>query len=204
MELTHDTKEALEFATELGNTDAGASRSGADELATVQDLAELLTRNVFSGRIDGDASELHDVTRTRDRIRRAWALDRDAAASEVNRMLKEAGALPYLTRHDRSDWHMHATRSDAPLGERMRVEAALALMDVIRMDQMHRLRICEADGCCGLVLDLSRNGSKRFCSARCGSRMNMIAFRNRKSARNRKSENDILKTPQPAVKKVVP
>ena len=67
-------------------------------------------------------------------------------------------------------------------GERLRVEASLALMDVIRMDEMRRLRICEADDCAGLILDLSRNGSKRFCSARCGSRMNMIAFRKRKGA----------------------
>ncbi len=65
----------------------------------------------------------------------------------------------------------------------MRVEAALALTDVIRMNEMGRLRECEAEDCIGLVLDLSRNGSKRFCSVRCGNRVNMIAFRERQSAR---------------------
>jgi predicted RNA-binding Zn ribbon-like protein len=44
---------------------------------------------------------------------------------------------------------------------------------------MGRLRSCEAEDCDGVLLDLSRNGSKRFCSIRCGNRMNMIAFRQR-------------------------
>jgi predicted RNA-binding Zn ribbon-like protein len=94
-------------------------------------------------------------------------------------MLREARALPYLTRHDGSDWHLHATEPGAPLAERIRAEAAFALIDVIRMNEMGRLRVCAADDCTGLLVDLSRNGSKRFCSVRCGNRMNMVAFRER-------------------------
>jgi len=182
MQFAHDTEEALEFAVELGNTDPAASRSGTDELATLDQLAEFLAQYPFSGRIDGDERERRDVLRARDQVRLVWALDRDDAVLQVNSMLAAAHALPYLARHDGTDWHLHATTPDAPLGERMRVEAALALTDVIRMDEMQRLRICDADDCEGLILDLSRNGSKRFCSARCGSRMNMIAFRKRKGA----------------------
>lgn len=184
MQFAHDTEEALEFAVELGNTDPTASRSGTDELANLDQLAQFLARYPFSGRIDGDEPERQDVLRARDQLRLVWSLDRDDAVLQVNGMLADAQALPYLARHDGSDWHMHATTPDAPLGERMRVEAALALADVIRMDEMQRLRICEADDCAGLILDLSRNGSKRFCSARCGSRMNMIAFRKRKGAQS--------------------
>jgi predicted RNA-binding Zn ribbon-like protein len=51
------------------------------------------------------------------------------------------------------------------------------------MNEMDRLRICAADDCAGLLLDLSRNGLKRFCSVRCGNRMNMIAFRERRADR---------------------
>ena len=182
MQFAHDTEEALEFAVELGNTDSAASRSGTDEIATLEQLADFLAGYPFSGRIDGDERERQDVLRARDQVRFVWSLERDAAVVQVNKMLADAHALPYLARHDGSDWHMHATTPDAPLGERMRVEAALALTDVIRMDEMQRLRICGADDCAGLILDLSRNGSKRFCSARCGSRMNMIAFRKRKGA----------------------
>ncbi|MFD1713282.1 CGNR zinc finger domain-containing protein [Amnibacterium flavum] len=182
MAFAPDTEESLDFAVALGNSDPGASRSGADELETVDQLAELISRYLFSGRIDGDERELRDMRETRDRIRRIWTLDRDEAVVEVNRILAEAGARPHLVRHDGMDWHIHATEPEAPLGERIRVEAAMALADVIRMDEMRRLRICEADDCTGLILDLSRNGSKRFCSARCGSRMNMIAFRERRGS----------------------
>lgn len=181
MAFAPDTEEALDFAVALANTDPGASRSGDDELETVEQLAELIARYPFSGRMDRDEAELADVRAARRTIREVWTLDRDAAVDEVNRILAEANALPHLVRHDGSDWHLHATEPSAPLGERLRVEAAMALSDVIRMDEMRRLRVCEADDCTGLILDLSRNGSKRYCSTRCGSRMNMIAFRERRS-----------------------
>lgn len=174
-----DTEEALHFVVDLANTAPGASRSGDDELTTLDQLDGLLV--AYSGRKDRDQAELQAVRETRDLLRDVWTLDRDEAVEAVNRMLREAHAVPYLTRHDGSDWHIHATGSDAPLAERIRVEAAMALIDVIRMDETGRLRVCDADDCDGLFIDLSRNGSKRFCSVRCGNRVNMTAFRARKS-----------------------
>ncbi|MBM2618345.1 CGNR zinc finger domain-containing protein [Actinoplanes sp. LDG1-06] len=177
-----DTEESLNFVVALGNTTPGSSRSGSDELATTGQLTELLVRFSYTGRIDHDEAELREVRDTRTLLRSIWDLNRDEAVEVVNRMLRDAKALPFLVRHDQLDWHMHATSPDAPLAERMRAEMGLAFADVIRMDEMDRLRICEADDCDGLVLDLSRNGSKRFCTVRCGNRMNMIAFRERKAA----------------------
>jgi predicted RNA-binding Zn ribbon-like protein len=177
-----DTKEALSFVVALGNTAAGASRSDSDELVTVDQLAALLVRFTYTGRIDHDEAELRDVRQVRDELRRVWTQERDDAVESVNTMLRDAKALPFLTRHDGLDWHLHATSPEAPLAERIRAEMALALIDVIRMDEMRRLRVCEADDCTGLVLDLSRNGLKRFCTVRCGNRMNMIAFRGRRKS----------------------
>ena len=177
-----DTDASLEFIVALCNTDATASRSGHDELLTIPELTRLLARHLFTGRVDHDDAELREVRQTRALLRRVWTLSRDDAVAEVNRMLAEAHALPQLARHDDSDWHLHATTATAPLAERMRVEASLALTDVIRSNEVARLRLCEADACSGLLLDLSRNASKRFCSVRCGNRMNMIAFRERQDA----------------------
>ncbi|MGK5682762.1 CGNR zinc finger domain-containing protein [Actinoplanes sp. URMC 104] len=174
--------ESLEFVVALANTEPGSSRSGEDELATVEQLRALLSRFIYTGRIDYDEQELADVRATRTLLREIWVLDRDDAVEVVNRMLREARALPFLARHDELDWHLHATSPDAPLAERIRAEMGLAFTDVIRMNEMDRLRVCGADDCDGLVLDLSRNGSKRFCTVRCGNRMNMIAFRERKAA----------------------
>ena len=179
MHFAPDTTLNLEFAVALCNTVAGATKSGRDELMTVEDLDALLGDWVFSGRIDHDELEVADMRETRARARRLWSMSRDDAVIEVNAMLLEANALPQLQRHDTYDWHIHAIEDAAPLGERMRVEVAMTFLDVIRSDEMHRLRLCAAPDCDGVLIDLSRNGSKQYCSIRCGNRMNMIAFRER-------------------------
>ena len=184
MHFAPDTDINLEFAVALCNTVGGATRSGEDELVSVADLDALLGRWVFSGRVDRDAAEVAEVRAARDRVRRLWSMGRDEAVIEVNAMLREASALPQLAKHDHYDWHIHATESDAPLAERMLVEVAMSLVDVIRTDEMHRMRTCAAPDCGGVLVDVSRNGSKRFCSIRCGNRMNMIAFRERLSTGN--------------------
>ncbi|WP_341954314.1 CGNR zinc finger domain-containing protein [Salinibacterium sp. TMP30] len=182
MHFAPDTVESLEFAVALGNSDVFASRSGFDELSTSDDVYALITRFRYTGRIDRDDTELAEVRLVRDRIRGVWKLTRDNAASEINAMLAEANALPFLARHDDIDWHLHANSPDAPLAERIQAEVGLALVDVVRSDSMWRLRRCEAPNCEGLMADFSRNGSRRFCSIRCGNRMNQIAYRERQSA----------------------
>ena len=54
-------------------------------------------------------------------------------------------------------------------------------VDVIRADETDRLRECGAEDCDGVLLDLSRNRSKRFCSQRCANRTNMTAYRRRQA-----------------------
>jgi predicted RNA-binding Zn ribbon-like protein len=175
-----DAEDALEFAVALGNTDPSASPF-VDELSTPAALTALLEAHSYSGRFDRDARELAEVAATRSLVRRAWSLDRDSLAREVNQWLSSASASPFLVRHDDFDWHLHATPPDAPLAVRMRVEIALALADVVRSDLTSRMRVCAAPDCTGLLLDLSRNGSKRFCSVRCGNRVNQVAYRERAS-----------------------
>ncbi len=179
MQFAPDTNEALVFAVELVNTSPSASRSGTDELGTPEALTELLEAHGYAGRFDRDERELADVVTTRSLLREVWVHSRDDAVPVVNHMLSDASALPYLTRHDGRDWHLHATEATAPLAERIRVEVALALIDVIRSNEWGRLRVCEAHDCEGIFVDFSRNGSKRFCGARCGNRMHVIDFRAR-------------------------
>lgn len=174
-----DTEDMLEFAVDLVNTAPDASRSGDDELATPAQLTALLTKHGYSGRFDRDEAELADVILTRTRLRHVWDLDVENLVEVTNEMLRDASALPFLIKHDAFDWHLHATPPDAPLAERMRVEVALALADVVRTGVTDRLRVCAADDCEGVLVDFSRNGSKRFCSVRCGNRMNQIAYRER-------------------------
>ncbi len=177
-----DTIADVEFLVALVNTVPGATKSGVDELQTPGQLTVLLDEHRYSGRFDRDDAELTEVRETRERFRRMWDLDRDGLVTEINAMLEEAHAFPQLRRHDGIGWHFHGTPIDAPLAERMRVEVALGIADLVRADTTDRMRSCSAFDCDGLFIDLSRNGSRRFCSIRCGNRMNMVAFRERASA----------------------
>ena len=179
MHFAPDTELTLDFAVALADTMPTASRSGEDELVTVAQLDALVDQWTWSGRRDHDERELAEVREIRDLLPQLWTLPTDDAVVIINRMLADARALPHLYRHDGFDWHLHGTEPDAPFAERVRVEIALALVDVIRSGETRRLRVCEADDCEGLFIDMSRNGSKRFCSVRCGNRMNMVAFRER-------------------------
>lgn len=182
MHFAPDTEETLDFAVALANTRAEASRSGTDELSTPDELDALLDHWTFTGRRDHDEHEVQEVREIRDQLPRLWKLPTDDAVPILNEMLADGNARPWLYRHDGSDWHIHASELEAPLAERIAVDIALALVDVIRAQAQSRLRVCEADDCDGLFVDFSRNASKRFCSIRCGNRVNMIAFRERAAA----------------------
>jgi predicted RNA-binding Zn ribbon-like protein len=97
----------------------------------------------------------------------------------VNELLREYDALPQLVRHDNWPYHLHATSSDAPLAARMAVEAAMAMVDVIRSDELSRLRICEYPSCGDVMVDLSKNRSKRFCNLSCSNKAAVSAYRAR-------------------------
>jgi predicted RNA-binding Zn ribbon-like protein len=176
-----DTEDSLTFTVALLNTVPGANASGVDELSTPAQLTALVTKYQYAGRFDRDRKELASVLRIRARLRRIWMLSRDELVGEINDILDKSHASPQLIRHDALDWHLHAVPMDAPLAERMAVESAMALLDVARSNETWRMRACEAFDCEGLLLDLSKNGSKRFCSVRCGNRMNMVAWRARQT-----------------------
>ena len=98
-------------------------------------------------------------------------------------MLPERRALPQLVQHDEWDYHVHATAPDAPLADRMAVEAAMAMADVIRTGELGRLRVCGGEDCQDVFVDLSKNRSRRFCDGTCGNRANVAAYRARHANR---------------------
>jgi predicted RNA-binding Zn ribbon-like protein len=178
MLFSHDTERALAETAALINT---VGRDG-DTLVTLADLDDLLARYPYSGVIRRTPDELESVRDLRRRLRRFWTVaDRDEAAALVNEILAEADARPYLARHDEWDWHLHVTRPDAPLADRIAADAAMAFLDLIRDDALGRLRVCAADDCDDVLIDLSKNSSKRYCdTGNCGNRTNVAAYRARK------------------------
>ena len=175
MIFAHDTEIALQAAAALVNTD----ETTGDLLATMAGLDEFVADWGWTGSRRRDRAELEQVRALRPRLRRLWELDEDALVAEVNAILRDTRALPQLTRHGEWDYHLHATSSTAPLADRMAVEAAMAFVDVIRQGEFDRLQICGADDCDDVLVDLSKNRSRRYCSATCSNRVNVAAFRAR-------------------------
>lgn len=178
MVFARDTEDNLSAAVELVNT--ARRRDAHDALTTVAELDAFYERWGYSVRHDRDEAELRDVRAARERVARLWDVDRDDAALLVNEMLREADAVPFLTRHDGLDWHLHATVPDAPLATVVLVETAMGVADVIRSDEYDRLRRCAGDDCRAVLVDLSRNRSRRFCDVNnCGNRSHVAAYRAR-------------------------
>ena len=182
MLFAHDTELALRCAAALVNTD----QPDGDELADVAALDDFVAQQGWTGSRSSDEAELRAVRDLRPRLRRFWDLGEDELVAVVNAMLREARALPQLVAHDEWGYHLHAASSDAPLADRMAVEAAMAIVDVVRQQEMDRLRVCEADACHDVLVDLSKNRSRRYCSTTCANRMNVAAFRARRAGERQK------------------
>lgn len=177
MVFTHDSRMALQAAVTLAN-----SALEPDTLTTVADLDDVWRRYGYTGRHDRTTAELTAVRAVRPLLRRLLTSERDAAVEQVNEVLARTRAVPRLVRHDAWDWHLHAVPDDAPLATRILVETAMAMVDVIRADEMSRLGVCADDGCDGVVLDLSRNRSRIYCSTACSNRNAVAAYRARQAA----------------------
>ena len=175
MVFGHDTEVSLQGTAALVNT----AHEDPDELATPAQLRAFITTWGWTGQVLGDEPELAAVHALRPRLERLWHADKDEVVRLVNEMLAEAKALPQLVKHDEWDYHLHATPPDAELATRMAVEAAMAFVDVVRADELARLRVCAADDCSDVIVDLSKNRSRRFCDSGCGNRSNVAAYRAR-------------------------
>lgn len=167
---------ALRAGVELVNT-----ASDPDTLTSVADLDAFYLRWRYTGRHERTRGELEAVRALRPRLRELLTADRDHAVGLVNTLLSEVTLRPVLVRHEEYDWHLHAVDHDDPLAERIKVETAMAVVDAIRADEMSRFGVCADDGCDGIVLDLSRNRSKRYCSTACANRNAVAAYRARAS-----------------------
>ncbi|MCA4133301.1 CGNR zinc finger domain-containing protein [Arthrobacter sp. M4] len=174
-----DTEVALRSVVNLINTAA----NGEDTLTTMAALDAFLKAEQFTGSRTRTDQELQSIRQLRSRLATLWTANEATAAKTVNTLLADAHALPQLVKHDQWDWHLHATPPEAPLSDRMGTEAAMALVDVIRSKELERLRICAAEDCDAVVLDLSKNRSKLYCDTRnCANRAHVAAYRARKAA----------------------
>ena len=176
MVFADDTEGALVAAVALVN-----SAEEPVTMTTTEELAAFFVEHNYTGRLVGDQAELDDVHGILPRLRDLLTSSRDDAVEMVNQILSDAKAVPQLVRHGDTDWHLHAVEDDRPLHIRIAVETAMAMIDVIRADELSRLDICADADCQAIVLDLSRNRSRKFCGTTCGNRAAVAAYRARQA-----------------------
>ena len=181
MLFAHDTEVGLNAAADLVNTASG-SGTGTELLPDPAALDAFLDTWGFTGDRLGDLGELHAVHRLRARLGEMWDSDTEGVVAVVNRLLRDGDAQPQLVRHDDWGWHVHATEPHAPLAHRLAVEAAMAVADLVRAEQLDRLGRCEAEGCGAALVDLTKNRSRRFCDASCANRTHAAAYRARRAS----------------------
>jgi hypothetical protein len=181
MNFSHDTELTLRAACVLINTD----RVDGEQLGDMAPLDEYLDGFGWTGRRDRDAGELDSVHRLRARVGKIWshADDEERVVGQVNALLSDTRASPWLTRHvEMPEWHLHLASMHDPLWQRMGAEMAMAFADLIRAGELRRLKTCAAPDCEAVLIDLSRNRSRMFCdTGNCGNRQHVAAYRERRA-----------------------
>lgn len=129
------------------------------------------------------AAEAAGLAATAARLRTVFdavdAGDVGAAAQQVNALLAETGARPQLDRHDDEPWHLHFHGRTDSLVQGWAAGCATGLAVVLGTELYDRLGVCTAPRCDRVYVDVSRNGTRRFCSTSCQSRVKAAAFRAR-------------------------
>lgn len=121
------------------------------------------------------AEELHAV------FAAAQVGDLDEAARLLNAMVVRYDARPTLLRHDDGPWHLHFHGPEAGVVEGIGGATAVALAYVLGSEYADRIGMCSAPSCDRVYVDVSRNGTKRFCSTACQNRVKAASFRARQA-----------------------
>jgi predicted RNA-binding Zn ribbon-like protein len=175
--FAHDTTAALVLAADLVNS---------DELTDVAALEAFLDKHLVEPRRPATPADLTAVRDLRPRLRTVWqTTDTEALAERINELLSDSGARPRLTDHGGGwGWHLHVTGRDAALEHRIAAQSGFAFADLVRLGEEGRLRCCEAPDCDAVLVDLSKNRSRRYCdTGNCGNRQHVAAYRERRAGR---------------------
>ncbi len=127
-----------------------------------------------------DDADLARTRQLRDRLRSVFEADDEAAAAaSVNALLAESEVRPVLEEVDGA-WvvrHRSGAASD-PVGA-LQGAAAVALAQLFAERGFDDFKVCAAAPCRDVFVDVSRNGSRRFCGLACANRHRVAAHRRR-------------------------
>ena len=169
-----DSGHYAEWAAELVNAD----------LTSTESLAAALTdRDWLTSRIT--PADLRALRRSQAELRSvvddSQAGDETAVVDKLNAMLEQHPVRPRISGHDAQTWHLHINDSADSVAAILIGEALFGMALVVTEVGADRFGWCAAAGCASAFYDGTANHSKRFCSARCATRTNVAAYRQRNS-----------------------
>lgn len=183
--MGHDAVCGLLATVDLVNTTEEIA--GEEGLPDVAALREFLAGRRFEMAAEATPDDLPPVRALRAQL---WRILRAPGVGEavamVNTLIAGADTTPRLVAHDGRPWHMHYFAPGAALVDHIGAECGMALAFALAGDDWGRFRECESADCQRLLVDLSRNRSKRYCDSRtCGNRQHVAAYRERLRSRVR-------------------
>jgi predicted RNA-binding Zn ribbon-like protein len=185
MSFHQDVETALGTLVDLVNTlpQCGGAELLADTTAVETFLERLTPRSTTI-----TDSEANALRRLRGPLLEIVDTASDERAAELlNRLLAAHPVRPSLTAHGALRWHLHYRPTGTGLADQLAVDCAIALAHVLMHDARERLTRCAAPDCARVLVDLSRNRSKRYCDARtCGNRLHVAAYRERRRSSSRR------------------
>jgi predicted RNA-binding Zn ribbon-like protein len=180
VDFGHDTEIALGAVVALVNS--SPETSAAECLGDLPALRRFVEEQKISDVGPLTRADLEAVHRLRSRLREIFAAPDDRTAIDlVNALVADARTTPRLTNHDGFPLHIHYFAPGASLAQHLAADCGMALAQVLAAGERDRLRTCEAPDCARVLVDLSRNRSRRYCDARtCGNRLHVAAYRARR------------------------
>ncbi|MBA3280104.1 MAG: CGNR zinc finger domain-containing protein [Geodermatophilaceae bacterium] len=107
------------------------------------------------------------------------AEDAGGRAAGVNALIERYGSRPYLTEDVGQPFHLHFHGSGETVIESLGGEFATAIALIIDGYGADRFGQCQAERCEAVYVDLTRNGSRRYCSTQCTARAKSAAYRSK-------------------------
>jgi predicted RNA-binding Zn ribbon-like protein len=153
------------------------SPGSADERAAV---IEVLRAHGEPEPIEITPVGLEGLRRAAREVREVFtAADAAAAAETINGLLAGCAHPPRLTTHGgASGWHLHVdSTDDAPWGETFLTSSCLALAVLLAERQAPPAGICASPSCGRPFVNVGRGSARRYCSATCGTRERVAAYR---------------------------
>ncbi|MEU1146242.1 CGNR zinc finger domain-containing protein [Streptomyces sp. NPDC005863] len=184
----------VQAAVDLANTLRPIK--GEDALETVEQLRDFLDdhpaaespRSAANGGAGPrhltptDLAEVRGVRETVREVLERASTDAVEAAALINDGLRRNRATPVL-RHGDDRWWTEVTSDTDRCAAHLAATTLSALASVMATLGPARLGVCAGSACRATFVDLSRNGSKQYCTRTCAHRASVAAYRSRRSPR---------------------